>query len=354
MEKEKKKYKYYTKAIRCPDGSRKYIRGKTQKELDEKVKEAERELEGGININDNTTFGQLTQVWIDLYKRPHNKPQSMKTALSAINNHLMPRLAAMRIRDIKPLHIAAVMLDASSLSKNVQATLLSYLRAIFNLAVDNQIIVRSPVLSTHKPSGNAYAEREALTPEQSLALLNEARKRGEWIYTYALLGLYTGMRSGEICGLCWDCVDFEAATIRVRRQVVRVEGEYQLTDTLKTPTSVRDIPAPPELMAHLRKLKSTTNTVTVTHGARTRLLTPDSASTTLRVMSGGLPFHAHPHLLRHTYATRLIEAGLGIKEVQYLLGHRKPDMTMGIYAHHDKKSRADATAKKVASVSFTA
>ena len=56
MSKEKeKKYKYYTKAIPCPDGSRKYIRGKTKKELEEKVKAAELELANGVNINNNTT-----------------------------------------------------------------------------------------------------------------------------------------------------------------------------------------------------------------------------------------------------------------------------------------------------------
>ena len=53
-----------------------------------------------------------------------------------------------------------------------------------------------------------------------------------------------------------------------------------------------------------------------------------------------------PHVLRHTYATRCFEAGLDIKEVQYLMGHSDPSVTLGIYTHYCKKSREEATFEK--------
>lgn len=352
MPNEKKKYTYFTKALTCPDGSRKYIRGKTKKELEEKVRKAQAELDMGVNINADTSFGQLMQLWLDLYKRPRNTEQSMAVVVQSINAHLMPRLATMPVRDIRPAHIALVMSDASGLSRGVQSALLSYLRSVFAFAVDNQLLVRSPVPSSLKPTSAPSKEREPLTPAECARLLEITASGREWLHTYVLLCLYAGLRSGEACGLCWDCVDFEANTILVRRQVIILDGTPQLTEKLKTSASRRTIPAPPELMAYLRNLKSLSKTITVTHAPGGGLLRPTSASTCLSRVDIGA--HVHPHLLRHTYATRLVEAGLDIKEVQYLLGHSTPAMTMKVYAHYDRKSRAETTAKRVASVSFTA
>ena len=54
-----------------------------------------------------------------------------------------------------------------------------------------------------------------------------------------------------------------------------------------------------------------------------------------------------PHILRHTYCTRLFEAGFDIKEIQYLMGHSTPDMTMKIYTHYSKRSRFSETAAHI-------
>ena len=50
-----------------------------------------------------------------------------------------------------------------------------------------------------------------------------------------------------------------------------------------------------------------------------------------------------PHVLRHTYATRCFEAGMDIKEVQHLLGHADPTVTLKIYTHYCEQSRQEAT-----------
>ena len=57
--------------------------------------------------------------------------------------------------------------------------------------------------------------------------------------------------------------------------------------------------------------------------------------------------HVTAHILRHTYITRLFEAGLDIKEVQYLAGHSTVDMTLRVYTHYDRRSRGAQTAEKV-------
>lgn len=53
------------------------------------------------------------------------------------------------------------------------------------------------------------------------------------------------------------------------------------------------------------------------------------------------------HILRHTYITRLFEAGLDVKEIQYLAGHNTMDMTLSVYTHYDRKNWEQQTAEKV-------
>ena len=57
--------------------------------------------------------------------------------------------------------------------------------------------------------------------------------------------------------------------------------------------------------------------------------------------------HITAHLLRHTYITRLFEAGLDVKEIQYLAGHSTMDMTLSVYTHYDRKNREQQTAEKI-------
>lgn len=354
MKTEKKSYRYLTKAITCPDGSRKYIRAKTQKELDAKVRAALVELDRGININDNTTFGELAQMWLDVVKKPRLRPQSLMPILSRINKHLMPSLGPMRVRDIKPFHVSTVLRDMSYLARQTQNLVLSDLKAIFRFGVDNQIIPSSPVPSSVKPGGRPPAERMPLTPGESSALLEAVRKGPDWMDTFVLIGLLTGLRASEICGLCWDCVDFERGLILVRRQTHRDEKGVHLTTTLKTPESKRDVPVPPVLLEHLLEKKKEAKSITVLLSGRGTILDPTNVGSRLRLHGGPIREDIHPHLLRHTYATRLVENGFDVKTVQYLLGHSTPQMTLKIYAHYDKRSRIEETCNRVASVSFTA
>lgn len=77
-------------------------------------------------------------------------------------------------------------------------------------------------------------------------------------------------------------------------------------------------------------------------------LTKSSFRSMWRLVERELPNkHLTAHSLRHTYITRLFEAGLDIKEVQYLAGHSTVDMTLRVYTHYDRQSREKQTIEKV-------
>ena len=58
------------------------------------------------------------------------------------------------------------------------------------------------------------------------------------------------------------------------------------------------------------------------------------------VQKAGISKKVTPHTLRHSYATHLLENGVGLRHIQELLGHAKPETTM-IYTHVAKKDLLD-------------
>ena len=56
-----------------------------------------------------------------------------------------------------------------------------------------------------------------------------------------------------------------------------------------------------------------------------------------------------PHAFSRSHITHLFEAGLDLKQVQYLAGHATPEMTLRVYTHYREKQRAEETQKQVLS-----
>ena len=107
----------------------------------------------------------------------------------------MPQLSAMRMRDIKPVHIRIVMSNLSQYSRSVQSKALQTLRSIFDAAVENHIILHSPVSAALEPGGKTPKEKIPLTPEQSQRLL--LATSGTRAHAAVALMLGAGLRKEE-------------------------------------------------------------------------------------------------------------------------------------------------------------
>lgn len=156
-----------------------------------------------------------------------------------------------------------------------------------------------------------------------------------------LLALYTGLRIGEICGLKWGDIDFENKLLHVRRTLQRVyrknmdgSGQSQIIiSEPKTHSSKRSVPLSSLLIPVLRRLSS--------DNADNFFLSGTVKSVEVRTFRtffenflrknniDKVNFHA----LRHTFATRCIEAGGDCKTVSELLGHATVNMTLNLYVH---------------------
>ena len=207
-------------------------------------------------------------------------------------------------------------------------------------------MAKSPVSSMLKAGGKKTPEKVALTAAESQLLLD--RVSNPRARTFLLIALHTGMRRGEIAGLRWDDVDFKKKVIHVRHNAVMGRYETTISDELKTSAGKRDIPMSEELEEWLLPRKKSSHSQYVIAMENHQPLTKSSYKSMWKLIERELPeAHVTAHILRHTYITRLFEAGLDIKEVQYLAGHSTVDMTLRVYTHYDRRSREAQTAEKV-------
>ena len=341
-----KTYQYVRKSILLPNGERKDLYARTQEELDDKVMEVRILTHSGVDVCSEETFGHFAQMWYDVYKKPYLRDKSQEMVKYILNQHILPVIGGYRLQDITPMQIQAIMSGLVGKSNSLQSKVLINLRSIFKAAQENGLIVRSPVSSMLKPGGKKTQEKTALTPQECEKLIE--RVRNPRAKTFLLIALNTGMRRGEILALKWDDVDFEKKLIHVRRNAVLMRGGTKLSDELKTKAGRRDIPLTETLEAHLLVEKKRTHSQYILAMQNRQPMTDSSYKSMWRLIERELPEkHVTAHILRHTYITRLFEAGLDIKEIQYLAGHSSVDMTLRVYTHYDRASREQTTIEKV-------
>lgn len=345
--------KRFRTSLTLPDGTRKYICGKTQEDMENKLNQLKLELGVGIDVGDAQTVQQFAQMWINVYKRPVLKSNSLATLLGILNNYIMPEIGSMKVREVKPIHIQMLMSKLVNYSQSTQSKTLKALRAIFDTAVDNGIIIRSPVTSNIRTRAKTTEEKVPLTPEQTKKLLDAMK--GKKVETLIRLMLQAGLRREEACGLMWSDVDFRAHTLTVNRVNVFFSCKNEIRDELKSPAAHRTIPMTVELEDYLyaERRKSISEWVCCT--AEGDPLSAGAFRFQWRYIDkaekeGILDFHTHPHLLRHTCITRWAASGLfDLKTVQYLAGHSTPTMTLNVYAHYEKETRLNDTIEKMRS-----
>ncbi len=156
-----------------------------------------------------------------------------------------------------------------------------------------------------------------------------------------LLCLYTGLRIGELCALQWKDIDFDNKILHVRQTVQRIyrkqlDGRGRSKVVIAAPksrTSARDIPLAPILLPVLERLR-TEDSEAYFIGGRTKCSEVRTYREFYdRFLARNNLTHIRFHALRHTFATRCIEAGGDCKTVSELLGHSTVNLTLNLYVH---------------------
>ena len=359
---------YFRTRIEDADGKRVALYAKTAEELYEKVEEAKRQIEEASFRRATPTVAEYCERWL-LMQSAHIRTTTLTDYSSKVKNYIVAPLGHMYMANVTTDDVRLALVAASEKSNSVYRSVHMLYKAIFNSAVDSNIIDYSPCERISAKGGKPQKDKEALTDEQIVKLLSAIK--GLPPYVFVMIGLYAGLRREEILGLQWDSVYLDGDTpyISVRRAWHSEHNRPVISTELKTKAARRDIPIPKNLAECLREAKSKSISdfvianseggplsytqfkrvwqyiVTRSTKERTyvRYINGQKITKTVTPVLGekaahngnvvySLDFQVTPHPLRHTYITNLIYASIDPKTVQYLAGHENSKITMDIYA----------------------
>ena len=359
---------YYRTRILDADGKQVSLYATTCEELYKKQVEARRQVEDIIFRRKHSTVAEYCEKWL-LMQSAKVSAATLRGYTLTMKNHIIKPLGDMYMEEVTTDDIRLALVPLAKKSAGLYNVVNMFIKCIFYSAERSQLITYNPCKGLSAKGGKAGKSKEALTDQQAKVLLDTVK--GLPPYLFVMIGLYSGLRREEILALQWDCVFLDAPTpyISVTRAWRTEHNKPVIPNILKTPAAKRDIPIPKCLVDCLREAKATSISEFVIADSEGQPLAASqfqrvwqyiivrstkertyykyvngqsikyTVKPTLGMKQKNNPhieytidFDVTPHMLRHTYITNLLYAGVDPKTVQYLAGHENSKTTMDIYA----------------------
>ncbi|MEX0664712.1 MAG: site-specific integrase [Acidimicrobiia bacterium] len=294
-----------------------------------------------------TRFQELLEQWIEHKDNGERSPTTITRYRQCIDQHLVPALGQVPIGRLTPKafddlyrNLARSLSPATVLKNHLVA------RSALDTAVRWEWLERNPAQFAEVPKARRASIHPPTTAE--LTRLVTLAETTDPVFAVVLrLGAATGARRGELCGLRWSDVDFDAGTLVIERGVILVKGgvEVRPTKTHNRRVVTLDDGTLGVLRTHRRSEVETALAAGVTlapdayvfsrRPGGTHPLRPDNCSETFVEVRDalGLSGFTMKDATRHLAATRLIGAGVDVRTVAGRLGHARASTTLDVYSH---------------------
>lgn len=336
------------------NSKRKSIYGNTKREVIEKMHK------NLVNLQENKFIdkSKLTiSAILDLMLQEEEKANRVsgntllrKEATAKIIKNMY--IANMPIQKVTAIQINACLLDLVDYSNSYISKICMLLNNVFNKAMLLNIINLNPFSikgNIIKPkSNNADKKVEAFTIEEQKKFLQQLKSKDYLYKDIFYILIETGMRVGEVLALKREDIDFKNNIIHVRRTLTRDRKDIvKLGETTKTYAGLRDVPMSAFAKGILRKNNNISFLFLMNNGKFIPATTINSHFKRIckdahireyihEFERNGKVIHlklskVNTHMLRHTYATRCIEAGISPVVLQRILGHSDIETTLNTY-----------------------
>ena len=360
-----------------PSGNRKTL---TQKK-NEKVSDFKKRFTNIINeINNNTYISSndtslynILKDYIDDYYKTgitnantyKRNVENLKLLEKCCNTFIYKPIQKVTVLEIKkslPNLVELEIVDKETnekkskfYSQTVIDKLYRFLNKGFKIAISERIIQYNVMdnESIQKPKSKKQTDKvEALTLEEEKKLIKTLRSFDHKYKNIILLTLFTGMRIGETLAITRDNINLKENTITIEKTLTRnKDDKVILGDKTKTRAGKRIIFLSENAKAVLKEILSTNitnmyNLIFYDYDKNT-FITPNEINCFLKRLNQKYKIcnDIHTHMLRHTYATRCIEAGMSAKVLQKNLGHKKIQTTLDTYTSVFEKFNKDENEK---------
>lgn len=286
----------------------------------------------GINSSVSSTKSQikvteLCGYWIENYGRVHKAFSSVVRDEQIIKKQINPLIGKYPLRDLDSSIIERWLKRIRSeqgIAPKTANNCLILLKKILNDAVRWKFLPTNPAAAVR---GFRLQKEEARywTEIEARKFMEHVRTEHPELELVFSLGLYTGMRKGEIRGLIWDCVDFVTDKIAVRQMYCAYEKKVVRRTKGK---SDRWLPISPMLKSLLLRVEDRVGDEVVI----TNFNWKQSARIMAKLCKAANVRLIRFHDLRHTFASNLVMKGRPLYDLQKLLGHQNYSTTER-YAH---------------------
>lgn len=285
-------------------------------------------------------FGEICDEWLQC-NQLRLKPSTCVKYRTIIDKHINPVLGTLSLSGITGAVIggfSAGLIEGQGLAPKTVKDILVLLHSILEYGCRQ-----------YPEAGVSVEIPYPRTPSREMRVLSREEQKILTDYLLAdlcpckfgiLLTLWTGMRIGEICALRWDHISLQDQSIRIDMSMQRLRSSANwprktsiMLDPPKTSTSVRTIPIGNYVTALCRRMVPKAPDAYILTGTE-RYMEPRLLQYYFQryLADCGLK-NVTFHTLRHTFATRCVEAGVEIKSLSEILGHANTTITLSRYVH---------------------
>lgn len=207
---------------------RKYVSGRTRSEAAAKLRELQRQIDGGVVPEGRLTVEVWLRHWLTVI-RGNVVDSTISQYTTTVETHLIPALGRVPLDRLLPEHVDRLLAEKADkgLSRSYVSRMRTILSAALKEAEKRGKVSRNVALLSTMPRTQAPTPRRSLTSEEVSQLLDAAK--GHRLEALIVVGLVTGLRPGELTGLRWSDVTLRdyPPTLTVSGSLKRVVSPEQ-------------------------------------------------------------------------------------------------------------------------------
>lgn len=272
------------------------------------------------------TLSEFGDAWLDYGRANRQKPSTLDNKSITFRVYLAPVLGKHRLDQIGAVEILKLKAALADLAASSTNQVLLVLSSVLTTARKLGHITEQPKIELVKVP--ATRKIKHLEPDDFEKLVEAAAKVGPKSLAVVLLAGDAGLRLGEIIAMRPRDLDLRSRTVHINTTV------WHGQRTLPKGGEPRSVPMSTRLLAAVQALGLTGPDLIARDSAHGQgQCTPDAIANLIEraARRAGLG-HVHAHVLRHTFATRLLSRGVDVRTVQQLMGHRDIKTTLA-YLH---------------------